>query len=72
MHPPLILFDVDGTLVDTRGAGKDAMDAGHTGYTSSNGIPELKDALVDKLHDDGLTQYGPENIIVTPGGKQAL
>jgi len=26
-------------------AAKDAMDAGHTGYTSSNGIPELKDAL---------------------------
>ncbi|WP_254271740.1 pyridoxal phosphate-dependent aminotransferase [Haloarcula marina] len=53
-------------------AAKDALDAGHTGYTPSNGIPELKDALVDKLHDDGLTQYGTENLIVTPGGKQAL
>ncbi|QIO23580.1 pyridoxal phosphate-dependent aminotransferase [Haloarcula sp. JP-L23] len=53
-------------------AAKDALDAGHTGYTPSNGIPELKDALVEKLHDDGLTQYGAENLIVTPGGKQAL
>ncbi|MGB9952880.1 MULTISPECIES: pyridoxal phosphate-dependent aminotransferase [unclassified Haloarcula] len=53
-------------------AAKDALDAGHTGYTSSNGIPELKEAIADKLHDDGLTQYGPENLIVTPGGKQAL
>jgi aspartate aminotransferase len=52
-------------------AGKAAMDAGHTGYTSSNGIPELKDAIVDKLHDDGI-DCGPENVIVTPGGKQGL
>ena len=52
-------------------AGKAALDAGHTGYTSSNGIPELKDAIVDKLHDDGI-DCGPENIIVTPGGKQGL
>ena len=53
-------------------AAKDALDAGHTGYTSSNGIPQLKEAIAEKLHDDGLTQYGPDNLIVTPGGKQAL
>ncbi len=52
-------------------AGKDAMDAGHTGYTSSNGIPQLREAIANKLQDDGL-DYGPENVIVTPGGKQAL
>ena len=53
-------------------AAKAAIDAGHTGYTSSNGIPQLKDAIVDKLHGDGLDQYGTENLIVTPGGKQGL
>ncbi|MDS0259159.1 pyridoxal phosphate-dependent aminotransferase [Haloarcula sp. S1CR25-12] len=53
-------------------AAKDALDAGHTGYTSSNGIPELKEAIAEKLHDDGLTQYEADNVIVTPGGKQAL
>ncbi|PSP84622.1 aspartate aminotransferase [Halobacteriales archaeon QS_1_68_17] len=53
-------------------AGKAAMDAGHTGYTPSNGIPELREAIVDKLHGDGLDQYRTENVIVTPGGKQAL
>ncbi|WP_256390585.1 pyridoxal phosphate-dependent aminotransferase [Natronoarchaeum rubrum] len=53
-------------------AGKAALDAGHTGYTSSNGIPELKDAIVEKLHGDGLDFYGEDNIIVTPGAKQAL
>ncbi len=53
-------------------AAKDALDAGHTGYTTSSGIPELQEAIIEKLHDDGLTQYGTENLIVTPGGKQAL
>jgi len=53
-------------------AGKGAMDAGHTGYTPSNGIPALKEAIVDKLHGDGLDQYGTENVVVTPGGKQGL
>ncbi|MFC7251052.1 pyridoxal phosphate-dependent aminotransferase [Halomicroarcula sp. GCM10025324] len=62
-------FDTPENIKD---AAKAALDAGHTGYTSSNGIPELKEAIAEKLHDDGLTQYGPENLIVTPGGKQAL
>jgi aspartate aminotransferase len=52
-------------------AGKDAMDAGHTGYTASNGIPELREAIAAKLRGDGL-DYSAEEIIVTPGGKQAL
>jgi aspartate aminotransferase len=52
-------------------AGKAAMDAGHTGYTSSNGIPELKRAIADKLAADGL-DHDSEEIVVTPGGKQAL
>ena len=62
-------FDTPENIKD---AAKDALDAGHTGYTSSNGIPQLKEAIAKKLHDDGLTQYGPDNLIVTPGGKQAL
>jgi aspartate aminotransferase len=52
-------------------AGKDAMDAGHTGYTSSNGIPPLKRAIADYLAEDGLA-YDADEVIVTPGGKQAL
>jgi len=53
-------------------AANDALEEGKTGYTPSNGIPELKEAIAEKLHDDGLDQYGPENVMVTPGGKQAL
>jgi aspartate aminotransferase len=52
-------------------AAKDAMDAGHTGYTSSNGIPALREAIVEKLSHDNLS-YDTDEIIVTPGGKQAL
>jgi aspartate aminotransferase len=52
-------------------AGKDAIDAGHTGYAPSNGIPALKEAIVDKLAVDGL-DHTTDEIIVTPGGKQAL
>jgi len=65
------IVDFD-TPENIKTAAKNALDAGHTGYTPSNGIPELKDAVVDKLHGDGLDQYGPENLMVTPGGKQGL
>jgi len=52
-------------------AGKDALDAGHTGYTSSNGIPALKEAIAEKLRADGI-DADPGEVIVTPGAKQAL
>jgi len=52
-------------------AGKAAMDAGHTGYTESNGIPALKEAIVEKLEGDGL-EYATDEVVVTPGGKQGL
>ncbi|WP_435179552.1 pyridoxal phosphate-dependent aminotransferase [Halorussus sp. AFM4] len=52
-------------------AGQEAMAAGHTGYTPSNGIPELREAVAEKLRDDGL-DYEADNVIVTPGAKQSL
>jgi aspartate aminotransferase len=52
-------------------AGKESMDAGDTGYTSSNGIAELREAIAEKLQGDGL-DYEAKNVIVTPGAKQAL
>ena len=61
-------FPTPQNIVD---AGKEALDAGHTGYTPSNGIPALKEAIVEKLDSDGL-DYTTDEIIVTPGGKQAL
>ncbi|MCF2207894.1 pyridoxal phosphate-dependent aminotransferase [Halobacterium salinarum] len=61
-------FDTPENIVD---AGKAAMDAGHTGYAPSNGVPELRDAIAEKLQGDGL-DYEAGNVIVTPGAKQAL
>ncbi|QFU83067.1 pyridoxal phosphate-dependent aminotransferase [Natronorubrum aibiense] len=61
-------FPTPRNIID---AGQDAMDAGHTGYTTSAGILELREAIADKLADDGL-DHGPDEIIVTPGAKQAL
>jgi aspartate aminotransferase len=52
-------------------AAKAAMDAGHTGYTPSNGIPELREAIADAMADRGLG-YDADQVLVTPGGKQAL
>lgn len=52
-------------------AAKEALDAGHTGYAPSNGVPELKSAITDSLTERGLS-YTEDNIMVTPGGKQAL
>ncbi|PSQ29176.1 aspartate aminotransferase [Halobacteriales archaeon QS_9_68_17] len=62
-------FDTPENVVE---AGKEAMDAGHTGYTTSNGIPELRDAIAEYLQEDCGLHYERENLIVTPGGKQAL
>jgi len=61
-------FDTPANVVE---AGKDALDAGHTGYTSSNGIPPLKAAIAEKLRGTGVDADADE-VIVTPGGKQAL
>jgi aspartate aminotransferase len=61
-------FDTPGNIAD---AAKAALDAGHTGYTSSNGIPPLREAIAAKLRGDGI-DCEASNVVVTPGGKQAL
>lgn len=48
-----------------------ALNAGFTKYTASSGIPELRQAIVDKFkRDNGLT-YKPSQIIVSCGGKHS-
>ncbi|MFA9518015.1 pyridoxal phosphate-dependent aminotransferase [Halopenitus sp. H-Gu1] len=61
-------FDTPEPIVE---AGKEALDAGHTGYTSSNGIPDLRAAIAEKLRANEIDADAGE-IIVTPGAKQAL
>ena len=61
-------FDTPGHIKE---AAEEALAAGHTGYPPSNGIPPLREAIADYLGGMGL-EYGPGNVIVTPGAKQAL
>ena len=50
-----------------------AMVKGHTKYTNSRGIIELRKAIAQKLDSDSDLMYSPDNeIIVTPGGKQGI
>jgi aspartate aminotransferase len=53
-------------------AAKAAMDNGFTKYTATGGIPELKEAIANKLKKDNGLTYKPGQIIVTVGAKHAL
>ncbi|PZV15040.1 MAG: aspartate aminotransferase [Pseudanabaena sp.] len=55
-----------------KAAAKLALDQGKTRYTAAAGIPELKQAIADKLLRDNNLTYKPEQIIVTNGGKHSL
>lgn len=54
-----------------KNAAKDGLNDGKTGYTSSDGIPELKEAISESLNEKGISR-GTEEIIVTPGAKFSL
>lgn len=53
-------------------AAKQAIDDGHTKYTPSGGIIELKAAIVDKLKQDNELSYTSDEVIVTAGAKFAF
>jgi aspartate aminotransferase len=52
-------------------AGRASLEGGDHGYTPSSGIPELREAISESFAEDGL-DYDPDQIVVTPGAKQAL
>jgi aspartate aminotransferase len=49
-----------------------AIAAGKTKYTAPDGIPELKQAICEKLKRDNGLEYTPAQISVGTGGKQTL
>jgi len=52
---------------------KQALDQGFTHYTSTTGIPELREALAEKAkHEYGLFYDPASEILVTVGGTQAI
>ncbi|MEX0704329.1 MAG: pyridoxal phosphate-dependent aminotransferase [Planctomycetales bacterium] len=60
------------TPAHIREAAKRAMDAGHTHYTPSSGIPELRQAVCDAFHRDYGVRFQPKQVIVSNGAKHAL
>ena len=53
-------------------AGQEALGSGATHYTHPMGMPELRQAIADNIAAYGGARYAPEEIVVTPGGQQAM
>jgi aspartate aminotransferase len=53
-------------------AAKLALDRGYTHYTSSMGITELREEIARKIQEENKVDASRENVIVTPGAKQAI
>lgn len=62
-------FDTPGHICD---AAKASLDRGETHYTPSPGIPELREAIAHKLKKENKINAEKNNVIVTPGAKQAI
>jgi aspartate aminotransferase len=53
-------------------AGKDAIDGDRTRYTANEGILALRAAIAAMLRRDHGLEYGPDEIVVSPGAKASL
>ena len=49
-----------------------AIKDGHHGYTPSNGILALREAVSEQIFHDYQVSVNPDNIIITPGGKPTI
>ena len=57
------------TPLKIRERAKQALDAGHTHYAVGRGIYPLREAISKQLQEKNGIYVGPDQIIVTPGGK---
>ena len=53
-------------------AGQEALANGATHYTHPMGLPALRAAIADNIAQYGGARYAPDEIVVTPGGQQAM
>ncbi len=60
------------TPLNIRDAAKDAMDQGLTHYSPVAGIPELREAIAEKLLAENGLNYRPSEIVLANGTKQAI
>jgi aspartate aminotransferase len=49
-----------------------ALKDGKTKYTAVDGIPSLKKAIIEKLHNFNKLEYAPNQVMVSTGGKQCI
>lgn len=60
------------TPLNIRNAAKDAMDNGFTHYSPVAGIPELREAIAEKLRVENGLNYKASEIVLANGTKQAI
>ena len=60
------------TPINIQEAAIKAIKDGHHGYTPSNGIPELREAVSELILKKYDAQIKPENVLITPGGKPVI
>ncbi len=53
-------------------AGIEAIRADRTHYSESQGIPPLREAVADYIQRTRGIEYGPENVVITPGAKPIM
>ena len=72
----VIHFEIGEPDFDTpehiKEAAAKALKEGYTHYTPSPGILELREAISEYLEEEFKVEYGPDEIIATPGGKAAI
>jgi len=60
------------TPANIRDAAKRALDDGFTHYGPSAGLPELREAIAEYINATRRLSYGPDEVVVTPGGKPIM
>ena len=53
-------------------AGKQALEAGHHGYTAANGMVELRTSVCKHVHKMYGATIDPSRVLITPGGKPTM
>ena len=60
------------TPINIQEAAIKAIKDGHHGYTPSNGILELREAVSEQIQIDYNVNISPDQILITPGGKPTI
>ena len=60
------------TPINIQEAAIKAIKDGHHGYTPSNGILALREAVSEHIYNDYNVSINPEQVLITPGGKPTI